>query len=66
MDEPTDADALQGAARLLQRLLAEVEADRLRASSGRDVAMVRRIEGAAAALEAAAHHPSAPMDGGDQ
>ena len=64
MDGSTDEDALRDAARLLRRLLAEVDAGLLRASSGREVAMVRRIEGAAAALEAAARHGEQEGDDG--
>ena len=56
MASPTDQEAFAGAARLLRSLLAEVEDRRLSAPRGRDVALVRRIEGAATALEAAAEH----------
>jgi hypothetical protein len=59
-----DEDALWDTVRLLRRLLAEVEAGRLPAPTPRDVALVRRIEGAAAALEAAARHGEQEGDDG--
>lgn len=48
------------AAAMLRRLLAAVEADELEANSARATALVRRIEGAAVALEEAAGVVSHP------
>lgn len=47
------SEGLAEAARLLRSIVGAVEAGELEATTPRAVAMVRRIEGAAAALEAA-------------
>ena len=47
------SDDLAEAARLLRAVLDAVEAGELEANGGQAVALVRRIEGAVAALEAA-------------
>jgi hypothetical protein len=50
---PTDGD-LEEAAGIIREVLAAVEEGKLTASSPREVALLRRLEGAALALEAAA------------
>jgi hypothetical protein len=44
---------LEEAAKIIRQVLAAVEQGKLRASSPREIALLRRLEGAAAALEAA-------------
>jgi hypothetical protein len=51
--EPRNLQTIATAARALRRILAEVESGRLRAATPREAALVRRIEGATMALEAA-------------
>jgi hypothetical protein len=55
---PSRRDIVDDAAALLRRLLDAVEDGELEATTPRAVALVRRIEGAAVALEAAANAES--------
>jgi hypothetical protein len=54
MTETMNPQTLADAARVLRRVLAEVQGGRLLAATPREVALVRRLEGAAIALEMAA------------
>jgi hypothetical protein len=47
-------DEIENAAQMLRRVLGQIQAGRLPANGGRELALLRRVEGATAALELAA------------